>query len=352
MKHTPQCRQAFDPLCGRLRQTTTILEGMFMKTDCRFTRAQQFAKPLLMTASLATGLSFAVATYAAEKGTPSSRAREIRLSGDQVTLPIVMVREFPFIEGSVSGVEGKFMLDTAAEDALSLNSHRIPIANLETVGTGVFGSGQSFTSKLAPVVKDIRIASLHYTAATRVTAQNAVQLEGITPDFLGWFGFHAWDGYTMKLDYRKLQAIFYRKTPAADYLAGERLIAELPFDVRRRPNIPVMPAKLGGVDITAAFDTGAYGYLYVGKETKEKLVALKILKQNDGEDDFAVTGLSLGGVPVPDIKSIRVATASFPASRPTGLPSENLLWIGHGFLREYKTVWDYQGKKIYLLDNR
>lgn len=323
-----------------------------MKTDCRFTRAQRFARPLLLTAFLTMGCGFAVSTHAAEKETPSSRAREIRMSGDQVTLPIVMVREFPFIEGSVSGVSGKFMLDTAAQDALALNSHRIPIANLETVGKGMFGSGQSFTSKLAPVVKDIRIAGLHYKAATRVDAQDAIHMEGITPDFLGWFGFHAWDGYTMKLDYRKLQAIFYRNSATADYLAGEKLIAELPFDVRRRPNIPVMPAKLGELDVTAIFDTGAYGYLFVDRETKEKLVALGILKQNDGENDFAVTGLSLGGVSVPDIKSIRVDTTPFPASGPTGLPSKNLLYIGHSFLGEYKTVWDYQGKKIYVLDNR
>ncbi|KQW97151.1 hypothetical protein ASC94_10190 [Massilia sp. Root418] len=274
------------------------------------------------------------------------------MSGDQVTLPIVMVREFPFIEGSVSAVPGKFMLDTAAQDALSLNSHRIPIAKLETVGQGMFGSGQSFTSQLAPVVKDIRIAGLNYKVATRVAAQDAAQLEGITPDFLGWFGFHAWDGYTLKLDYRKLQAIFYRNTPTADYLAGERIIAELPFDVRRRPNIPVMPAKIGTLEVTATFDTGAYGYLYVDKETKENLLALRVLKPNGGEDDYAVTGLSLGGVSVPDIKSIRVDTKPFPASGPTGLPSKNLLYIGHGFLHEYKTVWDYRGNKIYVLDNR
>lgn len=323
-----------------------------MRTNCRFTRAQRFTNTLLLAMLLTTGCSFPAATYAAEKETPSSRAREIRMSGNQVTLPIVMVREFPFIEGSVSGVKGKFMLDTGAQDALSLNSHRIPIANLETVGKGMFGSGQSFITKLAPVVEDIRIAGLHYKAATRVDAQDAIQLEGITPDFLGWFGFHAWDGYILKLDYRKLQAIFYRDTASAGYLAGERRIAELPFDVRRRPNIPVMPAKVGTLELTAAFDTGAYGYLYVDNETKEKLIALHMLKPNDGEDDFSVTGLSLGGVPVPDIKSIRVDTKPFPASGPTGLPTKNLIYIGHGFLSEYKTVWDYPRRKIYLLDNR
>lgn len=321
-----------------------------MKTNCRFTRSNQFARALFL-ATLLTMSCFSVSIYAAEKEPSSTRAREVRLSGEKVTLPIIMVREFPFIEGTVSGITGKFMLDTGAQDALSLNSHRIPIADLTTVGKGMFGSGQSYTKMVAPIVNDVRIASLHYKTVTQISAQDATQLEGITPDFLGWFGFHAWDGYTMKLDYRRLEAVFYRNTNTTDYLAGEQLIAELPFDVARRPNIPVMPAKVGELNVTAAFDTGAYGYFYVDRETKERLVALKILKQNDGEDDFAVTGLSLGGVAVPDIGSIRVYTTPFPASVPTGLPSKNLLVIGHGFLQKYKSIWDYVGKKIYLLDN-
>lgn len=104
--------------------------------------------------------------------------------------------------------------------------------------------------------------------------------------------------------------------------------------------------------MTAAFDTGAYGYLFVDKQTKEKLVAQGTIKPNDGEDDYALTGLSLGGVAVPDIQSIRVHTTPFLASEPTGLPAKDFLMIGYGFLRDYKTVWDYEGKKIYVLDNR
>lgn len=323
-----------------------------MKIKHQLTCTRQFARNILVAALLATGYGFTTGTHAAVKETPSSRASEIRMSGDRVTLPIVMVREFPFIEGSVSGVPGKYMLDTGAQDALSLNSHRIPIANPEKMGQGVFGSGQIYSYQRAPVVKDIRIAHLHYEAATKVDVQDATLLEGITPDFLGWFGYHGWDGYTLKLDYRKLQAIFYRNTITADYLVGERVIAELPFEVRKRPNIPVMPAKIGVVDVTAAFDTGSYGYLFIDQETKEKLVAANVIKSNDGKNDYAVTGLSLGGITVPDIKSIRVDTTPFQAPGPTGLPPRNLLIIGHGFLHEYKTVWDYRGRKFYVLENR
>ena len=323
-----------------------------MKTHSRYTPALRFFSTLLMTVFMTMEASFAENNIADLKITSSSRAKEIRMSGDRVILPFVMVREFPFIEGSVSGVSGKFLFDTGAQDALSLNSHRIPIDNLVIAGKGIFGSGQSFESKRAPIVKDIRIADLHYEAATLVGAQDAIQLEGITPDFLGWFGYNAWDGYTLKMDYRKLQATFYRDSATTNYLAGERMIAELPFDTRRHPNIPVMSARLGSLEVTAAFDTGSYGYLYVDKETKKKLVADGTLKPNDGENDFSLTAFSLGGVSLPDIKSIRVDTDPFPASEATGLPLKNFFIIGYGFLREYKTVWDFPRKKFYVLENR
>ena len=45
----------------------------------------------------------------------SQRAPELRLGEGTVTLPIVMIGEYPFVEGAISGVEGKLMLDTGYE---------------------------------------------------------------------------------------------------------------------------------------------------------------------------------------------------------------------------------------------
>src|SRR5690606_16044951 len=154
----------------------------------------------------------------------------------------------------------------------------------------------------------------------------------------GWLGHDAWEGYTLKLDYRSQQAVFYRNTATPNYLTGERLIAQLPFHVRVRPSIPVMPAKIGTLDVTAAFDTGAYGYLHIDTETKDRLLAEGTLKPNAGKDGYALTGLSLGGVQVPDVSLIQGDITPFPPAKQLDLPAKNLLVMGYGFLRDYKTV--------------
>lgn len=164
----------------------------------------------------------------------SARAPEVRFSGETVTLPIVLIKNYPFIEGSIAGVRGKLMLDTGAEQALAINDHRVPLVGGIAIGSGLFGSGQRFAVRLVPRVTEVHIAFLSFAQATTVQAQDARQLESIAPDFLGWLGYDSWAGYAMKLDYKHRRATFYKGGPKS-YLKGERIIAELPFEVRKLP---------------------------------------------------------------------------------------------------------------------
>jgi hypothetical protein len=276
----------------------------------------------------------------------SALAPEFRLRGDRVTLPFVMVREFPFVEGSVEGVQGKFMLDTGLENALAINDHRVAIDSV-AVGSGQFGSGQKYAVRHAPAVKDVRLPGLAYPKVSTVSAQDATQLERITPDFIGWLGFYLWEGYALKLDYRQLQATFYRGAPD-EYLAGEQFIAALPFSTRKLPQIPVTQVKIGDIDATAVFDTGAYGILFTDVESKDRLIGSGVLKPA-GDDKYDLSSLKTGETTLPDMKGITVQTIAFPAAEQTGLNDKRVLVMGYAFLSNYKTVWDYRGKMIYLL---
>ncbi len=157
------------------------------------------------------------------KSTETAPPPAPRLTGTTVTLPIVMVREFPFIEGEVAGVKGKFMLDTGMQNALVINDHLVPLNGGTRIGTGFFGSGQTFDIRLHEVVDDIRIGDLRIPQAVRVRSQDARMLETITPDFLGWVGYDFFTGYALKMDYRRLRATFY-KAGSRQYLRGEEVV--------------------------------------------------------------------------------------------------------------------------------
>jgi hypothetical protein len=311
------------------------------------TMGQIRSRRFLLAAGLLP-LVFATGLPAQKAAAPrAERAPEILLSGDKVVLPIVMVREFPFVEGKISGVEGKLMLDTGADQALAINDHRVPLSTGHLSGTGHFGSGQTFQTRMNDVVPDIAFGTLRYPQATMVASQDATQLEHITPDFIGWLGYYFWQGYAMKLDYVRLEATFY-KGGSEEYLAGEKVLAIIPFETGKLPNHPLVDARIGIVDLMAVFDTGQYGNLFIDEQTKVLLLEAASLS-NKSDDDFDLKSLRIGDTSLPAIPKIHVSTSVFPAAEPIGISERNILTIGYGLLSQYKTVWDWKSRRIYFL---
>ncbi|WP_299171139.1 hypothetical protein [uncultured Brevundimonas sp.] len=279
----------------------------------------------------------------------SEIAPQVRLMDDVVTLPITMIREYPFVDASIAGVAGKLMLDTGYEPALMVNDHRVPMSGGRSVGIGSFGSGQTFEVRIVPEVSDVRVGDLSFPRVTEVRTQDARLLETITPDFLGWLGYNAFATHALKLDYGALQATFYR-SGGADFLAGERVVARLAFSTRRLPNHPMTPARLGEMSILAAWDTGQYGDLYTTEEGKARLLSEgRLTPSQTDPDTFDLHGLTVDGHPMPVLSGISVQTDPSPSAGPVGLTESDHLTLGYNLLQHFKTVWDFPQRHIYLL---
>lgn len=311
-----------------------------------FTSILRAVGALVLSAAISTPV---LAAQDAPAPPVSEQAPEVRLTGDVVTLPIVMVREYPFIEASIAGVDGKLMLDTGYQGALVVNDHRVPLTGGRTVGSGFFGSGQTFEVRLIPEVRDVRIGGLAYPRVTDVRTQDARLLENITPDFIGWFGYEAFGTHAFKLDYRALQATFYAE--GGDYLTGERVVAELPFEIRRLPNMPLMTGDLGDMPFVVSWDTGQYGALYTTEAGKARLLRDGRLTPSATEPDaFDIHGLEINGHALPVIPAVEVRTEPSPASGPIGITEADHVTLGYGLLQQFKTVWDFPQQKIVLLE--
>ncbi|WP_420142351.1 hypothetical protein [Sphingomonas sp.] len=293
----------------------------------------------------------AVAAPVAAADTPSAavpHAPEVRLAGEIVTLPIVMVREYPFIEGEVAGVKGKLMLDTGMGEPFVINDHRVPMTGGTKIGTGFFGSGQTFDIRLQAGVDGVRIGALRYPRVTNVQSQDARMLERITPDFLGWVGQAAFASHAMKLDYRRLTATFYKGGPEA-FTRGETVIAVLPFETRKLPNIPLLPARIGDLDAIVSLDTGMNGSLAISEEKRQRLVAAGLIKPTQDPEAFDLHGVRIAGMAAATFPAIEVEEGPSPSAKSVGITEDTELELGYVFLRNYKTVWDYRAKRLYLL---
>lgn len=273
----------------------------------------------------------------------------MRLGGGVTTFPLVMVQGYPFIESSIAGVPGKLMLDTGMQAALFINYNRVPVSGARVIGRGLFGSGETFEVRLAPEIKDVRVGGLSLPLVTSVESQDARLLESITPDFNGWIGYTAFSGHALKLDYSKSSATFY---PDEDlnYLENETIVASLSFETRKLPNIPIIPGAIGKMEITTTWDTGLHGALYTTAEGKAKLLSAGHLTPSRTQpENFDLHGLEIGGHSIPTLLAIEVDTAPSPAAGPIGLVEADVLKVGYSLLRNYKTLWDFRRKKIFLL---
>lgn len=286
---------------------------------------------------------------AAQRPAAEAIAPEMRLEGGKVSIPFTMVGPYPFVQGVANGVSGKFLLDTGARGALSLNHHRIPMTGGKSIGSGSFGSGETYEVLLHDKAGPIAVDSLNFAEVTNVPSQDARQLERITPDFIGWFGYFAWDGYALKMDYREGVATFYKRG-AEDFLAGEKILTVIPYEVRKLDNNPIMFVELGGVRFQTVLDTGQYGRVFTDAATQERLERGGWLKRSAIDPEaFDLEGGELPGGMKISLREMVVDHGTFPAAAPLGMESPNILSLGFAFLHQYKTVWDYPNKKIYLL---
>ncbi len=307
-----------------------------------------------ITVAIALVLADAIATPAAiaqQAPHDAEIAPEFRMKGDVVSIPFVMVREFPFVEAEINGVKGKLLLDTGALEALSLNHNHLKLPEGRVIGRGNFASGQTYEIVLRPSVEKVSLAGgLTYHRITNLYSQDATQLEHITPDFLGWLGHAFWAGYAVKFDYKALKATFYKSGPAA-FLKGEIVVAAIPFQTRNRPNIPVLTAMIGDAAFETVLDTGQYGNIYADTATLEHLAAIGAVSPTQGTGDLNILAVRFRegpAIPMAKLASHAIEEAK-PFAKGIGVTSPRILSLGYVFLKQYKTVWDYPNGTLYLL---
>lgn len=278
------------------------------------------------------------------------QAPEVRFMADRVSLPFTLVRFFPFVDANINGTAGRLLLDTGSLPALSLNDHRLVLSGSKPLGSGSYGSGQHFETHINEQVRNVRIAGMHFPAVSHVESHDSSQLERITPDFIGWLGYSAFQGYAMKLDYDRLTATFYRGD-LRDELAQETILGRIRTRDTRRPGVPVTSGLLGDVPMDALFDTGQNAALFLDKETKRHLIKTGALTAEPG-GTFTVRHLSVDGWPVPPIEHLDVSDAPAPFNQAFGLKGPNVISLGYALLRQHPTLWDFEGNTIYVLKNR
>lgn len=279
--------------------------------------------------------------------------RPIRLNGDTIHLHFTVIEYFPLVNAEVNGIKGKVMFDTGNEKAFSFNDHLVKQGGGVKIGAGFAGSGQSYDVYRYDTIQQVQIGDmLKYENNGPVNGYNQSFLEVLAPDFLGFLGHDFFKGYLFKMDYKKGVITFYKSTSGRkDFLKGEKVIGVLDFTTRKLPNHPVVRVKVGGVDMIGLFDTGQLGDIYLSDSLQKVLMDKQVIVPGAGPSLVSLNSIELaGGVSVAlDQVYNSPANNAQGFKQAMGITEENILSIGYSFLKQYKTVWDYEAGKIYLL---
>ena len=153
---------------------------------------------------------------------------------------------------------------------------------------------------------------------------------------------------------------FYKNTQqrksSKDFLKDEKVLAIINFETRRLPNHPLVKVKIGDVELLGSFDTGQYGILQLEDTAKKNLTANGLVTYTglDGHNDqqVRVNAVAIGGVFNTTLNGIYPFTMeqTAPFRKGIQITESNYICFGFRFLDQFKTVWDYDEKKIYILE--
>lgn len=307
-------------------------------------------------------LTIAIRQAAAQQPAEQVFQHTAELHGDSIAFPLTLVNAYPFVSVEVNGIKGKFMFDTGLNSAIEINDNAVNLPGKKALSKGQVGSGQSFTKSVNDTIAEVKFKNnLTYRNLLNITSGNFDFLQNnITPDCIGYMGYGFFKGYLFKLDYVKRKLTFYKSSEerklSKDFLKGEKVLAILNFKTRRLPNHPMISVRIGNVDLLGSFDTGQYGMIQLDDQAEKELKkrSLLVAAGNDGYDDpiVNVNNIVLNGGFKISVKGITPYSfeQTAPFRKGMQINEASYICLGYRFFEQYKTVWDYDEKKIYVLE--
>ena len=251
-------------------------------------------------------------------------------------IPFRLVDGFIMLEGVVNGESGFYMLDTGSPFALFLNNHLLTLGPSRQIASGSAGSGQRVVVLAHENVDsltlwgDVRFRDVRWAQS----ADFGFIEDGIVPQYLGFIGHGILKNFEFTIDYDRSNLFFSRLDPDGEALVSrvplEDVHATLMFACRDCDRqYDQIPFKLGEIPLTLGIDTGnSGGQLTLTARTKEALEHSGHLTAQG--DSYILEGLEHEEVSF-SVDGLRVMVGETDGGT-----------LGYSFLRQFKTVWNYQ----------
>lgn len=271
---------------------------------------------------------------------------------DKIIVPFEVHAGLIFTKATVNGQQGNFVLDSGCP-ALVVNSGRIAA---EDMGGTVNARG--IGGDIADI-KKLRVKSANWGGISLqgfdVMAMNLSHLEEEAgQNIMGLIGFEVFKDYMIAFDYDN-KVLTLLKTDDMGHAVHESkgLLATIPFELTG--HIPVIKMSVSGKTYNVGIDTGATANLLATEVLANVKGNISALTEDTliGADK-GVKGVSRGEVYKAYIGKAKYKNMTTIFADGTldqlnagyNLKLEGL--IGYEFLRQYKTVFNYKKKEMYI----
>ena len=297
-----------------------------------------------MTRSLLMAFGSAVLAFAQQASsqlppgamTPTQAEIERTVPPIGQDVPFRLVDGFIMLEGVVNGESGFYMLATGSPFALFLNTHLLTLGPSRQIASGSAGSGQRVVVLAHENVDsltmwgDVRFRDVRWAQS----ADFGFIEDGIVPQYLGFIGHGILKNFEFTIDYDRSNLFFSRLDPDGEALVSrvplEDVHATLMFACRDCDRqYDQIPFRLGEIPLTLGIDTGnSGGQLTLTARTKEALEHSGHLTAQG--DSYILEGLEHEEVSF-SVDGLRIMVGETDGGT-----------LGYSFLRQFKTVWNYQ----------
>lgn len=288
----------------------------------------------------------------------SQENKRIYLEGDVVKIPVDLINDWPFIDGEINGVKGRWMFDTGNSKAFSLHSKKVVGVESKVVGSGFVASGQKYEVLEYPLIDQVKVGANEYKALKNIKGNNFDFLEQISTTVIGQIGFAYFEGYDMKIDYLRNELTFYKQKENIenwnDIKKHKNYITSLPYFTRKLDNHPMIKIKHKGTDLLVTFDTAGGK----GSFTIEDSYFEKLKKEGDIENFYDDPGSMYNWSNIKIDERLTVNLYGIekedysPAHKPLEITEKNTFTLDHSFLSNYITIWDTKNKVIHVLEKK
>ncbi|MBL0667045.1 hypothetical protein JD488_10030 [Aeromonas jandaei] len=258
-----------------------------------------------------------------------------------IEIPFHNLNGYIMIDGHVDTTHGLFMFDTGTQFSYLLNNNILPLSKDEFFASGHAGSGQPVVifKKRSSTYVNLFYGAIEEMQGDILHADFDFIQKGLACNFIGMVGIMDLKERVFSINYQEQLIKVYDKLPEM----GDGYIKIL---VNNNP-LPELNITVGGVNITAYFDTGNIGSLFLTLESEEQLkkaglLTSKVLNGNHGSPGRIIMG-RLSEVKLNDSLYTEVDGLTFENGE------SNRLGLGFSFLKRYESIWDLKNGAIYLL---